>query len=131
MTKQQRRTEQLEAHYRSLERLAARCGVANPNGKKLSVALLKLEREAHQAAEDYCNGVRFQESEEAWDNFTESIKEEVQALFKQNLDGFFVNGDPRGYALKIQTEQMKAYETIRLHQDWGGYGILSPEITGN
>lgn len=47
----------------------------------------------------------------------------------------FVNLDPRGYALKIDDEWVRdqradhrtAYKAA-IHQDWGGYGIIAPEI---
>jgi hypothetical protein len=39
----------------------------------------------------------------------------------------FINHDPRGYALKIQSEFV-AEHNIKIHRDWGGYGILAPEI---
>lgn len=38
-----------------------------------------------------------------------------------------LNGDPRGYALKIDDTWMREAKTP-LHQDWGGYGIIAPEI---
>lgn len=46
------------------------------------------------------------------------------------LKTIFLNGDPRGYALKISAEerielQMKG---INLYSDFGGYGILAPEF---
>jgi hypothetical protein len=40
----------------------------------------------------------------------------------------FLNRDPRGYALKIDDEWMRAHPQFRLHTDWGGYGIIAPEI---
>lgn len=47
----------------------------------------------------------------------------------------FINLDPRGYALKIQDSWMReqrnnsatAYKAA-LAQDWGGYGLIAPEI---
>lgn len=42
----------------------------------------------------------------------------------------FINRDPRGYALKIREIWMRNYSG-NLHRDWGGYGILAPEITGD
>lgn len=36
--------------------------------------------------------------------------------------GLFVNGDPRGYALKVQPEHAGD-----LRKDWGGYGLLAPD----
>ena len=40
----------------------------------------------------------------------------------------FVNRDPRGYALKIDDEWMRARQEVRLATDWGGYGILAPDL---
>lgn len=146
LTKKERRKMDLDRHYAALVRLAEACGVKKADGKKLSVALLKIEREAHQAATAYCNGETYREfnfnaDENAWDNFTEGIEKRVQALFSGKLPYFFVNGDARGYALKLDNEQQagiksdgKAQEFIRtigLQTDWGGYGLLAPEITGD
>jgi len=40
----------------------------------------------------------------------------------------FINRDPRGYALKINDDWMRATD-CRLHRDWGGYGIIAPDLT--
>ena len=40
----------------------------------------------------------------------------------------FVNRDPRGYALKIDDAWMGAQKAV-LHRDWGGYGILAPDLS--
>ena len=40
---------------------------------------------------------------------------------EKNQFNVFVNGDARGYALKLKSEFIKD-KTI--HRDWGGYGIL-------
>jgi len=42
----------------------------------------------------------------------------------------FLNRDPRGYALKIRDDWMRA-NNVQLERDWGGYGIIAPEITGD
>ena len=56
----------------------------------------------------------------------------VQSLFNGKLKGLFINGDARGYALKIEDKVMISdYKETGLYKDWGGYGILAPEITGN
>ena len=39
----------------------------------------------------------------------------------------FVNWDPRGYALKIRDEWVRA-QGAEIHRDWGGYGIIAPEL---
>jgi hypothetical protein len=41
----------------------------------------------------------------------------------------FVNLDPRGYALKIDEAWMRKHNPA-LSRDWGGYGLLAPEING-
>lgn len=40
----------------------------------------------------------------------------------------FVNRDPRGYALKISDEWMQQHNAT-LHRDWGGYGIIAPDLS--
>lgn len=71
----------------------------------------------------------------AWESFTEGIEEDVEKLFGGRLpNGFFVNGDPRGCALKLdnETEEQRALiEKCGLQRDMGGYGLLAPKITGN
>jgi hypothetical protein len=41
----------------------------------------------------------------------------------------FLNGDARGYALKIQDDYVRD-NNLDIHKDWGGYGILAPEFDG-
>ena len=129
MNKKDLRKQKLDKHYKTLEELAAVCGIKNPNGKKLSLALWKIEQKAHKDATDYCNGTAFT-GENDWDENAKRIVEKVQSLFNGNLCGLMVNSDPRGYALKIQEYTMKAgiYDGIAIERDWGGYGILSPNI---
>jgi len=130
MTKQQRRTKELEQHYKTLEQLAVHCGINEPNGKKLSVKLLKIERLAHKLAESWCNG---EIDENVWSDLQDRTTNEVQELFNHKLKGFFVNSDPRGHTLKIddQVNNELVELGIKLNRDWGGYGLLAPEITGN
>ena len=47
-----------------------------------------------------------------------------------NVPGLFINGDPRGYALKIHVKETQELrdKDINLYTDWGGYGILAPEF---
>lgn len=150
MTNKERRKLQLERHYAALVRLAEACGVAKADGKKLSVALLKIERIAHAGAEAYCNGdvyrclgkygsghFNFNADENAWGRFSEMIEREVQILFVKLPPFFYVNGDPRGYALKIRgAEAGNDYgrdliQKTNLMTDWGGNGLLAPQIDGN
>lgn len=52
-----------------------------------------------------------------------------------NDRGIFVNLDPRGAALKIGSEWTKDWNNamrqagkLTIHQDWGQYGILAPDL---
>jgi len=151
--KRERKAAQLLNYYAACEALGRALGMTNPDGKRISVALLNLERLANAGATASCNGERFQcrfhvsakqaasmpwefdfnRDENAWDSFAEKVQDEVRFIFGAVPTSFFVNGDARGYALKIdnETPEGKALiEACKLHTDWGGYGILSPEITG-
>lgn len=139
LNKRERKAQQLLAHYARCEKLAEAFGVLKPDGREISVALLKLENKAHRAATAQCNGETYEgqpfREEDEWDAFKDEITARVAALFNSTVPpGFFVNGDPRGYALKIDNEDAEGkrlIEAVKLHTDWGGYGILSPEITGD
>jgi hypothetical protein len=90
--------------------------------KKLRI----LEGKAERAAVGYCNGAATMEQ---WEQFTEKMLDKVDNLLQFRKAGIpvFVNGDPRGYALKIKSEWM--YENgAQLHRDWGGYGIIAPDL---
>ena len=40
----------------------------------------------------------------------------------------FVNGDARGYALKIMDSYVME-RRLDIYKDWGGYGIIAPDLT--
>jgi len=130
MTKTERRKAQLERHYAALKALAAICGLKDVDGKKLSTKLWKLEEIAHNTATDYCNG---KIDTDAWASEEIFFERIVQEMFNNNLKGLYINGDARGYTLKIASELMVPgglYAETGLQTDWGGYGLLAPEITG-
>lgn len=128
MNKKERKQAQLERHYQALTKLAALCGVDNVNGKKLSNKLRKIEAEISRHILDYSNGDRNNINTEL-----DLTKNQVQSLFNNKLQGFFINTDPRGYALKIKSNYQDILRNsgINLQSDWGGYGLLAPEITGD
>ncbi len=122
------------------------------DGKKISVALFHLENTAHAVATALCNGENIRihrfgskpfaqipedfdaNSETASDRLQSRCEDALRNLFGKLPPGFFVNGDARGYALKIDnnTPEGKALiEAVGMHRDFGGFGILSPEITGD
>lgn len=149
LNKRERRAQQLLAHYATCERLASALGVpaAKADGKKISVALWKLERDARQATAAHCNGevatvtapdgervtLDFGSDEDAGEKLDKVVAARMLAIFGKLPPGFFVNHDARGYALKIDPDNAEGkalIEKCRLHTDWGRNGILSPEIDG-
>jgi hypothetical protein len=87
----------------------------------------RVEVEAHRMAEDLCNGVVDQENYA--DKKEQSILRRLDAIlnFKAQNIPVFVNGDPRGYALKIDDAYVREHN-LDIHRDWGGYGIIAPEF---
>jgi hypothetical protein len=89
----------------------------------------RIEVRAHRLAEEYCNGI-IDETQDAKNEA--SILKALDNILNFKAQGIpvFVNGDPRGYALKIADEYVKAHN-LEIHRDWGGYGILAPEFDGS
>lgn len=87
--------------------------------------LHRLEAEAHTFAERCCN-----------EDVPEAKQIRKEASLLDRLDavlGFrdagipvFINGDPRGCALKIDDAYVKA-NNLDIARDWGGYGLICPE----
>jgi len=111
-----------ENHHRALETLRApECKLT---GLQLWRKLCKIEREASAAALRLCNDSHY--SQEEFDTVKDSVKEQIRKTFGQIPPGFFVNSDPRGYALKLDNDKTTIPEGM--HKDWGGYGILAAVI---
>ena len=85
--------------------------------------LHRLEHEAHAIALRWCNGPEFDEGKR--EAMTERVIGKVEKLLGDG-PAVFLNGDARGYALKIDTEDAKGLD---IHKDWGGFGIICPEIS--
>lgn len=100
-------------HLKALESLGFKPSAYN--------RLRHLENRAHNAAEKYCNGEVMGLS---YEMVISQIEESVLKLCGGKLVGFFANGDPRGYALKIESDNLPE----GMHKDWGGYGIIAPEF---
>lgn len=84
--------------------------------------LRRIETQAQRFAIQLCNGPELSEAEQ--DKITAELTAKVESVFGGKPPGFFINRDPRGYALKLQPGSVP----FRLHQDWGGYQILAPVI---
>lgn len=96
---------------------------------KLCKKLRSLEIKAHRLATDYCNGENGINSEN-WDAKCKPILNQVCKILNPiNADvEIFLNGDARGYALKIRFDDSDA-RSREMHTDWGGYGILAPDYS--
>ena len=81
-----------------------------------------LERRAHKFAELNCNS---DIPEKVLDRKLDGFVREATRLFGGQLpDKFYINLDPRGYALKIDQE---GNSKPLSYTDMGGYGILAPD----
>ena len=92
----------------------------------LSRKLFRLEYKAHRLAEDYCNG-KIETSE--WEGISDKMLSSLEKIIgKKNMNKVFINGDPRGYALKIDDKYKDKIDKAGIVRDWGGYGIIAPDF---
>ena len=113
----------MNKHYDALASLHVD---ADANGQRMYRALRRLEARAGRAAEDACNTPR---GSEAWPRIRDQVVRGVRHVFGGTLPpGFFVNADPRGYALKIDNEEVTI--PAGMATDWGGHGCLAWERSG-
>ena len=92
----------------------------------LSKRLFRLEYKAHRLAEDYCNGkIEIDE----WEGISDKILASLEKIIgKKNMNKVFFNGDPRGYALKIDDKYRDKMHKAGITRDFGGYGIIAPDF---
>jgi hypothetical protein len=106
-------------HHTALAKLFGR-----PASEGLAIwrKLNRLEHKANLAACERCNGTL---TDAQW----EALRVEVGAALRKigKLPrGFFFNGDPRGYTLKVSPEVTAKFPGLQ--KDWGGYGCLAAQI---
>jgi hypothetical protein len=125
MTKRQEYAEAVLQHGFKLQRIFPKTKDMGP--VTLYQNLLRIEREAHRAAEYECNDPNY--TTEMAERSDASILARLDALLGFKAAGIpvFVNGDPRGYALKIKDGYVREHK-LDIYTDWGGYGILAPEF---
>ena len=91
---------------------------------KLAKQLLRLENYAHKLAEDYCNGKIHMDT---MNKGEKTIERRLLAIIGKTSVPVIFNHDPRGYALKIESDWVREHD-CRIHRDMGGYGILAPDF---
>lgn len=116
-TLSERAQRQADRHFKELEALGVK------DGKRAYNQLRKIENFAHHWT--------LKISERYFDpdflaKIWEGVEERVRKVFGGTLpNGFFINKDPRGLALKI--EQPEYPNRVISLTDWGGYGLIAPE----
>jgi hypothetical protein len=126
-----RTLERVTKHGEDLKRLFHLPDDTDP--VSLCRKLRRLERQAEEITTHMCNGTAYTDEAEG-DAALDAILAKVDKLLGFHAhDGLgavpvFINRDPRGYALKIEDEWMREHDA-QLHRDWGGYGILAPDLT--
>lgn len=123
LDRKQARLSRRQRHIEELKRLGYIYNTMN--------AIKMVEHQANWYATKECNG---ELAEGEYEQAEERILNRVKRLFGGTLPkGFFINGDPRGYSLKLDSEQWGErflngeYNLPINYQDWGGYMILAPE----
>ena len=83
---------------------------------ELSKKLHSLEVVAHRLSTDYCNGVV---TCEQWEAQGLKIIDKARTILGLGSDnaGIILNGDARGYALKIDDDYV-AKHSLQLYRDW-------------
>ena len=106
-------------------------------GEEIYHKLRRLESQAHRLAELECNGdIDEDKAEKQSAAIEKKVRELLPRLSHFDNNGrkgkFFINGDPRGYALKMGEEAAALLTAIMLgispYTDWGGYVVLCPEF---
>ena len=90
------------------------------------------EWRVHRAAERLCSDSSY--GNEGYDRAVEPIREELRRFLGlgDTRIRVIVNSDPRGHALKIDDEDIRALRDSGVvdfdHRDCGGYGIIWPDF---
>ena len=120
MNKKEKMYQQIDEHGQRLNNLFN----TNLDNVALCKRLFRLENRTHRLAEDYCNGhIDHTQYEETSD----ILLEEVALTLGTDESNIFINGDPRGYAIKFTTE-FTNNNIQNMWRDWGGYGIVAPDF---
>ena len=93
---------------------------------KLCKKLFSLENRMHKVAEDLCNGIVDDDQYEA---ICLDIRDKTGKILGTGADTsyLYINGDPRGHALKFQHWFTRDTAGQDIYRDMGGYGIVAPD----
>jgi hypothetical protein len=118
--------KRVKAH--GLKLLAIFPNATEQNPVKLCQKLRRLEAQGARHGEALCNDEHYC-NEIDHEAIGDKIIQKVRTLLSS--DRPWLNQDPRGYALKVnlKTDPGEQDFGLRLHTDWGGYGIIAPDLT--
>jgi hypothetical protein len=114
--------ESRQRHHEALAQMLAPKLQGKQDGLQTWRKLRRLEAKAGALALQLCNGPELSEAEQ--ERIKASIHAGVERVFGRKPPGFFINLDPRGYALKLEPGSVP----YPLREDWGRYQILAPVI---
>jgi hypothetical protein len=86
--------------------------------------LRRLEAKQTWASEDYCNGVI---DDDQFEIIKTRTRDAVIKILGTKVP-VYINSDPRGYALKIDDQVVRDLQ-LDIPRDWGGYGLLAPDLS--
>lgn len=93
---------------------------------ELCKKLRRLEIKMNAVAVQYCNGEMRLDQFELHEKVMLNRLEHILKYSEKKIP-VFVNGDPRGYALKIDSDYVSK-NGVNIYRDWGGYGIIAPDL---
>lgn len=114
--------KRIEEHGKQLQVIFP--SIQNLDPVKVCKTLFRIEKQLHKNAEYYCNG---QIDENSFERNKNKFKKQLIPILGESVP-WFINSDPRGYALKIKDDYMRE-NNIQLDRDLGGYGILAPDFS--
>lgn len=112
----------MRARQNHIKNLSVIFGIPIEKMRRIYSGLLLTEKRGHELAEQYCNG---EITAEHWEDNAELIEKSLKDKLGKKIP-ILLNGDPRGYFLKIPDEYVRKNK-LKIYTDWGGYGILCPE----
>jgi hypothetical protein len=129
MTTATRETMNERIHKHGCDLLAIFPAATERDPVKLCKKLRRLERLGESIGLRMCNDSTYS-SDDADCDCRDVLHDLCSLLGIENGKRLtvFVNRDPRGYALKIQSEDVSRLG-LKLHRDWGGYGIIAPDLS--
>lgn len=124
MNKRDKMYERINKHGRELMAIFK---LHNVDPVKLCKSLRRIELKMTRISTDYCNG---KVTSAEWAKARRATLKRLDnlLLFRSMGIPIVINGDPRGYALKIDDGYVRE-NSLNIHRDWGGYGILAPNLT--